>query len=138
MTRKKLESIYGLRKDLEHWQKRYAELQADIVISPKVLDGMPFANTNAVGKPTDEKAVRLVDVTKEINKKMIEIQTTLNEIDAFLLDMKAEDAILSYIIWARCENLMEWKDIAIGCGPNYSPELVRQMYHRFVISLKQN
>lgn len=135
MTKEKLESVYWLRKELRHWQERYAELQADIALSPKVLDGMPFQNTNTTSNPTEVKGIKLYECTKAINAKMVEINNTLTEIDKFLLDLQAKDSFISYILWARCENLLKWDAIAETCGEGYTADAVRQAYHRFVDTL---
>ena len=140
MTRKKLESVYWLKKELKHWQQRYAELQADIALSPKKLDGMPYSKTNKVTNPTEIKGIELMEATKEINNRMVEISTALREIDKFILKVSKNDSRLGFILWARCENLMEWQQIADELAnahdmKGYTADSLRQIYSRFVRTL---
>ncbi len=140
MTRKKLESVYWLKKELKHWQQRYAELQADIALSPKELDGMPYSKTNKVTNPTEIKGIELMEATKEINNRMVEISTALREIDKFILKVSKNDSRLGFILWARCENLMEWQQIADELAnthdmKGYTADSLRQIYSRFVRTL---
>lgn len=140
MTRKKLESVYWLKKELKHWQQRYAEIQADIALSPKELDGMPYSKTNKVTNPTEEKGIELMEATKEINKRMVEISTALRDIDRFILNISKKDDRLGFILWSRCENLMEWQQIADELAnarndKGYTADSLRQIYSRFVRTL---
>lgn len=140
MTRKKLESVYWLKKELKHWQQRYAEIQADIALSPKELDGMPYSKTNKVTNPTEIKGIELMEATKEINNRMVEISTALREIDKFILKISKNDSRLGFILWARCENLMEWQQIADELAnahdmKGYTADSLRQIYSRFVRTL---
>lgn len=125
--------MYCLKKELRMWQERLAELQSDIAMSPKALDGMPFQHTNEVSNPTERKAIKLVEVAKVIEGKISEIQITLADIDEFI--MKIDDSILRQIIEYRCVKCMDWRSIAAHMGSMYSEDSVRQMYHRFVSTI---
>lgn len=130
MTRKELESVYSLKKELRMWQDRLAELQADIALSPKAIDGMPFQHTNETSNPTERKAIKLAEVSRVIDGKICEIQWTLADIELFIMGI--DDSIMRQIIEYRCVKCMEWKYIAAKLGPVYTDDSVRQMYHRFV------
>ena len=133
MTRKDLEQVYYLNNKLKMWQRRLADLQADIALSPKVLDGMPYSKTNAVSSPTEIKALRIAELSRIIEGKISEIQVTLLDIEAFIVTI--EDSLLRQIVEYRCCKLMQWKDIANKIGDGYTEEAVRQSYHRFVKTL---
>lgn len=133
MTRGELESIYCLKKELRMWQDRLAELQADIALNSKVMDGMPYPNTNAVNNPTEQKAIKLMEVDKVIKGKISEIQITIADIEQYILSI--DDSIMRQIIEYRCVKCMRWSDIAAKLGSMYSEENVRQMYHRFVSAI---
>lgn len=134
MTRKELESVYCLKKELRMWQERLAELQADIALSPKVLDGMPFQHTNETSNPTERKAIKLSEVAKVIEGKISEIQYTISEIEQYIVSI--DDSIMRQIIEYRCVKCMEWKNIAAKLGSVYTDDNVRQMYHRFSSDLE--
>lgn len=130
MTRKELESVYCLKKELRMWQDRLAELQADIALSPKVLDGMLVQHTNETSNPTERKAMRLAEVTKVIDGKISEIQWTIAEIECYI--MSIDDSIMRQILEYRCVQCKDWNYVATHIGSKYTDENVRQMYHRFV------
>ena len=130
MTRKKLEQVYNLNKELKMWQHRLAELQADIALSPKVIDGMPYTKTNAVGSPTEEKAMRLAECAKVIEGKISEIQLALMEIEIFIASV--DDSMMRRILEYRCCKLRSWQDVADILGEGYTADSVRQTYHRFI------
>jgi len=130
MTRKKLEQVYHLNNELKMWQRRLAELQADIALSPKVMDGMPFSQTNNVGSPTEEKAIKLSEVAKVIEGKISEIQIALMEIEIFISSI--DDSLTRQIVEYRCCKLMSWQSVAEKIGEGYTADSVRQTYHRFL------
>ena len=133
MTRKKLEQVYHLNNELKMWQRRLAELQADIALSPKVLDGMPYSKTNNVGSPTEEKAIRLADLAKVIEGKISEIQIALMDIEIFISSI--DDSLTRQIVEYRCCKLMSWADVAEKLGSSCTADSTRQIYHRFVKEL---
>ncbi len=117
------------------WQSKLAELQADIALSPKVMDGMPFQNTNETGDPTALKAIKLEEVEKVIRGKIAEIQLAIAEIDAYILTI--EDSILKQILEYRCCQLLKWDEIAGKMGGNMTPDNARQIYHRFINNIAE-
>lgn len=133
MTRKDLEQVYYLNNELKMWQRRLADLQADIALSPKVLDGMPYSKTNAVSSPTEIKAIRIAELSNIIEGKISEIQVTLMDIESFIVTI--EDSLIRQIVEYRCCKLMKWQQIADRIGDGYTEEAVRQSYHRFVKTL---
>lgn len=133
MTRKDLEQVYYLNNELKMWQRRLADLQADIALSPKVLDGMPYSKTNAVSSPTEIKAIRIAELSNIIEGKISEIQVTLMDIEASIVTI--EDSLIRQIVEYRCCKLMKWQQIADRIGEGYTEEAVRQSYHRFVKTL---
>ena len=133
MTRKKLEQVYHLNKELSMWQRRLAELQADIALSPKVIDGMPYTQTNNVGSPTEEKAIRLADLAKVIEGKISEIQILLMDIEIFISSI--DDSLTRQIVMYRCCQLKSWQEVADKLCDGFTAEAVRQSYHRCVRDL---
>lgn len=103
-----------LIKNLVYYNKmieRYRERTLDIVISPKVIDGMPFQNTNATSDPTNQKAMTLADLdgaikflVKQINKQLYKIER---------LDIK-QIVILKYgcdLRWDKVAEIMQDENI---------------------------
>jgi len=129
LTRADLERVYYLKKDLEYWQERRANLEADIAPPIKNIDGMPFAHTNAITDPTQDKAIKLAQTARVIDGKINEIQIAIAEIEKFILSL--DDPLLRQIIIRRCVQCMTWAEVARTIG-NQSADTVRQIYHRFV------
>lgn len=109
MTRKELESVFCLKNELKIWQGRLADLQADIALSPKVLDGMPYSRTNSKSNPTEQKAIRLAETAKVIEGKIAEIQITLADIEEYIIEI--QDPEMRLIVESRCIKCMKWEDI---------------------------
>lgn len=135
MTQQNLERIFYLKKELSKWQRRLADLQADIALGNKQLDGMPRTGTNAVSKPVEDKAIKLMEVSRIIEGKISEIQYAISEIDEYILSI--EDPLIRLLLRCRCCELMSWDAVAIELGGNHTAESVRQMYHRFIKSLPE-
>ena len=134
ITRTDLSRIYYLSKELEMWKRRLEELEADIPPNSKPNDGMPHANTNAVKSPTEDKAIKLMELTERIKRQIIKIETAKLEMEALILEL--EDPILKQAIEYHCIKLMSWKDTAAHIGGSQTPEGVRQMYSRFFKTLE--
>lgn len=130
MTRKELEQVYFLRNEVKMWQQKLDEYNADIALSPKTLDGMPYSKTNNVSSPTEEKAIRLANVNKIIDGKKTEIQLIIADIEEFITSI--DDSVIRQIVNYRCCKLLSWKQIARKIGEGYTEEAVRQTYHRYV------
>ena len=135
MTQTDLEKIFYLKKELRMWQRRLADLQADIALGNKQLNGMPRSATNAVNKPTEDKAIKIEEVTRIIEGKISEIQYAISEVDEYILSI--EDPLIRLLLRCRCCELMSWDEVAIELGGNHTAESVRQMYHRFVKDMSQ-
>lgn len=128
MTKKELESVYCLKKELRMWQERLSELQADIALSPKVLDGMPFQHTNETSNPTERKAIRLAEVSKVIDGKISEIQYTIAEIEKFI--MQIDESEMRLIIEYRCVQCKTWEEIGDTLG--YDRTTVSKKYDAYL------
>lgn len=133
MTRTELEKIYYLKKELVMWQERLTDLQADIALGTKTLDGMPRSITNKINKPVEDKAIRLQEVSKIIEGKISEIQYAISEVEEFIVTI--EDPLMRLIIECRCCKLYTWENVAEVVGGNNTAESVRQLYHRFIKDL---
>ena len=134
ITKNDLSRIYYLSKELEMWKRRLEELEADIPPNSKPSDGMPHSQTNAVKTPTEDKALKLVELSEKIREQIIRIETCKLEMEARILEL--DDPILKQAIEYHCIRLMSWKETAIHIGGAQTPEGVRQMYSRFVKGLE--
>ena len=133
MTRKDLEKVYFLKRELKMWEKRLEELYADISQDSVAADGMPHSVTNKVSCPTESKAIQIADHIDLIRGKQAEIRVAIREVEAFIVGI--EDPFVRQIVELRCIELKSWAEVASQVSKNATEENVRQIYHRF---LKEN
>lgn len=130
MTRKDLEKVYFLKRELKMWEKRLEELYADISQDSVAADGMPHSVTNKVSSPTESKAIQIADHIDLIRGKQAEIRMAIREVEAFIVGI--EDPLIRQIVELRCAFCMTWEEVADRVGNKNTAENVRQMYHRFL------
>ena len=132
MTRRDLEKVYYLKRELKMWEKRYEELIADISQDTVAPDGMPYSRTNKVSSPTESKAIQIADHAELIRGKAAEIRVAIREVEAFIVGI--EDPFIRQIVELRCVFCMSWDEVADKIGSSNSPDNLRLIYHRFVKS----
>ena len=119
------------------WKRRRQEIHGRASISARKLDGMPYSKTNTVSKPTEETAVRISErlayIDRQISRHIEAIETATAEAEVFILTI--DDSMMRQILEYRCCKLWSWKTIARHLGDGYTPEAVRQTYHRFILTL---
>lgn len=135
MTKKQLNNIYYLQVELNAWQERLKELNADIALSPKVYDGMPHSQTNTIKSPTEDKAIKMAELSRKIAERIKEIEQAKLDMELLIADM--DDPILKLAIFYHCINLYSWNDTAAKIGGAQTPESVRKMYSRFTQTLEE-
>ena len=133
MTRKELERIFYLKRELRMWERRYNELIADMSQDTVAPDGMPYSRTNKITRPTETKAIQIADHAELIRGKAAEIRVAIREVEAFIVGI--EDPFVRQIVELRCIELKSWAEVAAQLSKNATEENVRQIYHRF---LKEN
>ncbi len=136
MTKAQLNNIYYLQVELEAMKERLKELNADIALAPKVYDGMPHSQTNTVKSPTEDKAIKLAELSKKIEERIKEIEAAKVEMEIMIADMT--DPILKMAIFYHCINLCSWNDTAAKIGGNQTSEGLRKMYSRFTQTLEED
>ena len=130
MTRRDLEKVYYLKRELKMWEKRYEELIADMSQDTVAPDGMPYSRTNKVSSPTESKAIQIADHAELIRGKAAEIRVAIREVEAFIVGI--EDPFIRQIVELRCIELKSWNDVADRIGQSATAESVRKAYVRFV------
>lgn len=132
MTRKDLEKIYYLKRELKMWESRLKELYADMSQDSVSADGMPHSVTNKVNSPTESKAIQIADHIDLIKGKAAEIRVAIREVEAFIV--RIDDPFIRQIVELRCVHCMTWDEVADHIGSNSSAENMRLIYHRFIKS----
>lgn len=130
MTRKELERVYYLKRELKIWERRYNELLADMSQDTIAPDGMPYSKTNKVSSPTESKAIQIADHAELIRGQLAKIRIAIREVEAFIFGI--EDPLTRQIVELRCIDCMKWADVADNIGSKETAESVRQIYCRFL------
>ena len=130
MTRRDLEKVYYLKRELKMWERRYDELIADISQDTIAPDGMPYSRTNKVTSPTETKAIQIADHVELIRNHKKKIQIAIREVETFISQI--QDPFIRQIVELRCIELKSWNDVADRIGQSATPESVRKAYCRFV------
>lgn len=130
MTRRDLEKVYYLKRELKMWEKRYEELIADMSQDTVAPDGMPYSRTNKVSSPTESKAIQIADHAELIQQHKQKIEIAIREVETFISQI--QDPFIRQIVELRCIKLKSWNDVAEKIGQSATPESVRKTYCRFV------
>ena len=136
MTRRDLEKVYYLKRELKMWERRYNELIADISQDTVAPDGMPYSRTNKVTSPTESKAIQIADHAELIRGKAAEIRVAIREVEAFIVGI--EDPFIRQIVELRCVHCMSWNEVSERFGEGVTAESVRKTYSRFLCGINWN
>lgn len=131
MTRKDLEQVYGLKKELQIWQRIRSNYELDIAPPIKNIDGMPFSQTFNITNPTEDKAIKLAEATRKIDEKINEIKDAIREIEQFVAGIKDDSDIRRILIY-RCINTLSWREVSIEMGEGYTEDACRKAYIRYL------
>ncbi len=130
MTRKDLEQIYHLSRELRMWEQELERLRCrSLVRSPQPDTGHGSGTSDKVG----DLAEKRVDLENLIEAKREEIQQRRDEAVAFIYGIP--DSLTRQIVYYRCVSLYGWRRIAYEVGGDNSEENVRQIYSRFMRAL---
>ena len=130
MTRRDLEKVYYLKRELKMWERRYEELIADMSQDTVAPDGMPYSRTNKVSSPTESKAIQIADHAELIQNHKKKIQIAIREVETFISQI--QDPFIRQIVELRCIELKSWTDVSYRIGQSATPESVRKAYCRFI------
>lgn len=121
------------RLELEHRRVRLSKLfqkyefaSADIAPPIKVLDGMPYSQTNNVGSMTEAKAERLVDIANMINTECERVVELLNGID------RIDNETVRYFIQLRYICAYSWGEIKKKTRTEKSADNIRKTVNYYM------
>lgn len=130
LTRKELEQIRDLNRELELWSKRLQEIRYRAIPGVRQMDGMPFQHTNEISNPTFNVAADLEETEQIVRGIIAQINRARREVYHFITGI--EDSHIRQILECRCVSGMSWEEVAEWLGEGHTPEAVRQIYHRFL------
>lgn len=124
MTRRELNQIYYINREIEMWQRELDDITS--LQSPK-LDGIPKGT--GISDSTAAKAVKAAPVIDKINELLAELQIKRQEIYEYIATI--DDSLMRQIILYRCLSLCTWKEVATYVGGGNTADSVRMMFMRF-------
>lgn len=125
MTKKEVNQIYYLNREIEMWQNQLKQLRENGLQSPK-LNGMPKGG--ALSDPTASEAVSIADLELIIESLLVKVQMARKAIYEYIDSL--DDSLIRQIIMYRCISLCTWEEVAIYVGGRNSAESVRKIFDR--------
>jgi len=126
MTKKQLQQIKYLERELRSLRAHLAELEASVGITAAPQDGQPHGNK--VGKPTETQAIALSDTFKEIQNLEEKVTTARKEAWTFVSSL--EDSLLRLIITYRFVDGKSWLKVAQAIGGDATADGCRMYFNR--------
>lgn len=126
MTRKDLQQIYYINKEIQMWQNELAKLRAKQLVKSPIITDMPRGGIT-VG--IDDYASDIADFEATIKGLLAKAQIRRKEIMDYINSI--DDDFMRQIIYLRNVCLMQWNEIAGTVGGN-TENSVKKAYSRFV------
>lgn len=123
VTKKSLNQIYFLNKELEYWVKKKCE--AEYGLKSPVL-GKDY-KTYTVSNPAEEEAIKRLHIAEQIERILTGIQE--ERLKVYEAIETINDSLLRQIIEHRCVQLCSWQGVAniLGYG---TADSIRKIYDR--------
>jgi hypothetical protein len=117
------------RRKLERLVQLYELSCADIAPPIKVLDGMPYSLTNKISSMTEDKAVRLSAVRREIDQTTDEIKGYLGDLDRIRKDNVRQMVVLRFLC------AYDWQTVRDKAAPDKTVGNVRSTVYWYILNI---
>ena len=128
MTKRELEQVYYLSKEVDMWQKELERIQFRSVVRPPALTGLPGGTMTSDN--VGETASEIADIKAIIRGRILEIEIQRKNIMEYILTL--EDSFMRQILFKRHVSLMGWVKIAGEVGGGNTADSVRMAHDRFL------
>lgn len=132
MTREGLRKVYLIDREIEMLEKELDRIRQQTLMKSKQITGMPFANTNETGDPTQELALKILSAQEELSVQKIKLEKERLELLHYIYSI--EDPLLRLIVKYRCVDCLGWQKIADLVG--YERTSVSKKFNEFARSLE--
>lgn len=130
MTKKELSRYYYLEKEIKRDREEIEQLNAKLTHITQVLSDMPK------GSPQRDRIDEIIDDLAErdnlLHKKIAQAEKERNRILEYI--NRIDDSLIRLIIQYRYINLLTWAKVAYFVGGNNTPDGVRMMSDRYILS----
>ncbi len=126
MTKKELEQIYYLSREIKLWERELQNLkERSLVASPSLSIVHSGGTTDKIADLAEKK----ITLESKIQEKRDEIQKLRDNATEYILTIP--DSLTRIVIYCRCVKLMSWKRVALEAGGYNTADSVRMVYNRF-------
>ena len=125
MTKHDIEEIKHIRKEIEMLSNQIDELRQQSLTLGGTGDGMPHSNN--VKSPTEEIAIKILDLTRMLEKRKNDLVKKLNRDLIFIYSI--EDSLLRMIVKYKCIDDFSFQEISQILG--YDRSLIGKKYNAF-------
>ena len=129
MTKKELEQIYYITREINMWQRELDSLKTKSKVSSPALTGMPEGK-GTTGDRVGNNATRIAYLEQKIKDKKSDLEILRISITEYI--MSIDDSLIRQIIKLRCIDLKTWTKIAIAVGGYNTADSVRMIYNRYI------
>lgn len=129
VTKKELEQIYYITREINMWQRELDSLKTKSKVSSPALTGMPEGK-GTTGDRVGNNATRIAYLEQKIKDKKSELEILRISITEYI--MSIDDSLIRQIIKLRCIDLKTWTKIAIAVGGYNTADSVRMIYNRYI------
>lgn len=125
MTKHDIEEIKHIRKEIEMLSNQIDELRQQSLTLGGTSDGMPHSNN--VKSPTEEIAIKILDLTRMLEKRKNDLVKKLNRDLIFIYSI--EDSLLRMIVKYKCIDDFSFQEISQILG--YDRSVISKKYSAF-------
>ena len=126
MTKHELQQLKYYDNELRILRKHLKQLEEQIGCGALVQDGMPKGNK--IGRPVENQAIELAEMTKCIQEQEQKIQDIKNEVWPFVSSLN--DSLLRQIIILRFIDGKSWQRVADDIGGGITSDGCRKIFFR--------
>ena len=127
MTKKELEQIYSINREIKMWQNALRDVKEQSIVKTNCISNMPGGGSNY--SMVEKIAIQI----EEIENKISHLLVRLYKQQQFILDFidSIEDSTMRQIVFLRCVSMLSWNTVADEVGGGNTEDSVRMRYNRF-------
>lgn len=133
MTKKDLEQIFYLEREIKKDKERLLNLETLATKSTQSINGMPFITD--ISDKTGRYGTEIAEQKKLIQEKMYEYVAFQNEILKFINGI--DDSLVRQIMKGKYIDRLSWAKIALSVGGPNTAGSVRMIHNRFLKKQRQ-
>lgn len=130
MTKKELSRYYYLEKEIKKDREEITDLNTKLTHITQVLSDLPK------GSPQRDRIDEIIDELARrdnlLHEKIVRAEKERNRILQYINGI--DDSLIRIIIQYRYLNLLTWPKVAYFVGGNNTPDGVRMMSDRYILS----